>query len=215
MTPEQPQAAIDGLQAEIAELRRSRRRLVEAATVDRRELERVLHDGLQQQLVAVAIDLRRLAGLMDGQSVAATALVEEMATNLRDALADATALAQRIHPPFLDGRGFPASVRAVAASAGVTVTVDAPGLGDYPPEISAALHWTCAEALSSASPGSEATVAVRNEDGGVAFEVAIAGLHPSARIERLQDRIEALDGRLIVDTVAEGSRLQGWLPLSR
>lgn len=208
------QDVVDRLEGEVAELRRSRRRLAEAAIDDRRALERALHDGVQQQLVALAIDLRRLAGLMDGQPAAAKALVDEMAANLREALAEATALAQKVNPPLLEGRGLAASLRSAAENAGVTVLVDAPAGADYPPEISAAVYRTCVEALSSALPGSEATLSIRDEDGGLAFEVAIAGSHPTADIERLRDRVEALDGRLSVDTVPPGSRVHGWLPLS-
>lgn len=212
---QQAQAAVDRLHAEIEVLRRSRRRLVEAAAADRRVLEREIHDGLQQQLVSLAIDLRRLAGLMDGQPAAAKALLDEITVNVRDALAEMTTLAQKVHPPLLGGRGLAASLRSAAELAGVTVFVDAPAEADAPPETSATVYWTCLEALSSASVGSEATVSVHDEDGGLAFEVAIAGSHPTARIERMRDRIEALDGRLSIKTEAPGSRVHGWLPLSR
>jgi signal transduction histidine kinase len=213
--PGQPaQATVDRLHAEIAELRRSRRRLVEAASADRRALEREIHDGLQQQLVSLAIDLRRLAGLMDDQPAAAKALLEEIAASIRAALTEATTLAQKVHPPLLDGRGLAASLRSAAEATGVTVRVDAPGAA-APPETSAAVYWACLEALSSAAVGSEATVSLRAEDGGLAFEVTIGGSLPTARIERLRDRIEALDGRLSVDAAPSGSRVQGWLPISR
>ena len=91
---EQPQEAVDRLQDEVAALRRSRRRLVEAADADRRAIERDLHDGVQQHLVALAVDLRRLAGLIDADPVAAQALVDEMTVNVRTAMAEATALAR-------------------------------------------------------------------------------------------------------------------------
>jgi signal transduction histidine kinase len=209
------QTAVGRLQAEIAELRRSRRRLIEAATADRQALERALHDGLQQQLAALTIDLRRLAGLMNGQSAAAKALLDEIAANVRDALAEATTLAQLIHPPLLAGRGLAAALRSAAEANGVTVLVDAAEGAAAPPETSAAVYWACLEALSSGSAGSEATVSLRPEDGGVAFDVAIAGSLPTARIERLRDRVEALDGRLGVDAEPPGSRVHGWLPISR
>jgi signal transduction histidine kinase len=212
---QQAQGAIDPLHAEIAELRRSRRRLVEAAAADRRALEREIHDGLQQQLAALAIEVRRLAGLMDGEPAAARALLDEIAVSVRDALTEATTLAQRLHPPLLDGRGLVASIRSAAQMTGVTVMVDAPGGTAAPPDTSAAVYWACLEALSSASGGSEATVSLRAEDGGLVFEVAIAGSLPTARIERLRDRVEAFDGRLSVDAEPSGSRVHGWLPISR
>ena len=83
---EQLQDVVDRLQGEVTELRRSRKRLVEAADADRRAIERALHDGVQQHLVALAVDLRRLAGLVDDHPVAAKALLDELAANVRQAL---------------------------------------------------------------------------------------------------------------------------------
>jgi signal transduction histidine kinase len=213
---EQLQDVVDRLQGEVAELRRSRKRLVEAADADRRAIERALHDGVQQHLVALAVDLRRLAGLVDGDSAAAKVLVDEMAANVREALTETTELAQRVYPPLLEARGFASAMRSAAERAGVTVLVDVPAGAGYPPEITAAVYWFCVEALSSASRGSQATVSVLDADGAVTFEVAVAGRHPEGRLDRLRDRIEALDGRISVDDRQDGgSHVHGWLPLLR
>jgi signal transduction histidine kinase len=212
---EQLQDDVHRLQGEIAELRRSRRRLVEAADADRRAIERTLHDRVLQNLVALAVDVRRLAGLVEGQSAATKVLLDDMAANVREAQTETTALAQKIYPPLLEGRGFATSLRSAAESAGVTVLVDVPAGADYPPEISAAVYWSCVEALSSSSPGSQATVSVLVAEGALAFEIAVAGRHPEGRLDRLRDRIEALDGRLSVENEDRGSRVHGWLPLSR
>jgi signal transduction histidine kinase len=212
---EQLQDDVHRLQGEIAELRRSRRRLVEAADADRRAIERTLHDRVLQNLVALAVDVRRLAGLVEGQSAATKVLLDDMAANVREAQTETTALAQKIYPPLLEGRGFATSLRSAAESAGVTVLVDVPAGADYPPEISAAVYWSCVEALSSSSPGSQATVSVLVAEGALAFEIAVAGRHPEGRLDRLRDRIEALDGRLSVENEDLGSRVHGWLPLSR
>ena len=83
-----PEGEIDQLRGELAELRRSRKRLAEATTADRQAFERAFHDGVQQHLVALAVDLQRLAKLVDGHPADAKALVDEMAANLRDALAE-------------------------------------------------------------------------------------------------------------------------------
>jgi signal transduction histidine kinase len=208
--------AVDQLQREVAELQGSRKRLAEAAHADRREIERALHDGVQQHLVALAVDLRRLARLLDGDPAAAEALVDEMTANVREALDETTKLATWVYPPMLEGRGFASALRTAANSAGVTALVDVPAVAGYPPELSAAVYWTCVEAFSSASPGSEATVNVHDADGVLTFEVTIAGNHPEGRRDRLRDRIEALDGVLDVDDPMDGvSRVHGWLPLSR
>jgi signal transduction histidine kinase len=207
---------VDRLQANVAELRGSRKRLAEAAHADRRAIERALHDGVQQYLVALAVDLQRLAALVDGDPAAAKLLLDEMAANVREALDEAMDLAQRVYPTLLGGRGLASALRSAAESAGVTVVVDVPARADYPPEITAAVYWSCVEALSSASRGSQATIRVLDADGALTFEVAVAGYHPEGRLDRLRDRIEALDGRVSVDDGYDGgSRIHGWLPLSR
>jgi len=215
-TGERMQNVLDRLQGEAAELRRSRKRLVEAADADRRSIERALHDGVLQHLVALAVDLRRLAGLVDGDPAAAKALLDEMTANVRAALSETAGLAQRVYPPLLEARGFASALRSAAESAGVTALIDVSAGADYPPEISAAVYWSCVESLSSASPGSQAAISVLDAGGALTFDVVVAGHHSEPRLDRLRDRIEALDGRLSVDEAQDlGSRVQGWLPLSR
>jgi signal transduction histidine kinase len=207
---------VNRLQGEVAELRASRKRLAAAAHSDRRAIERALHDGTQQQLVALAVDLRGLAGLVDGHPAAARALLDEMAANLRVALTEMTELAQKVYPSLLEDRGFAAALRSAAESAGVTVVVDVRAGARYPPEVTAAVYWSCVDAMSSASRGSQAMVTVLAADDGLTFEVGIAGRHPEGRLLLLRDRIEALDGRVSVDEGPDGgSRVHGWLPLPR
>jgi signal transduction histidine kinase len=209
------QDVVDRLEGEVAELRRSRKRLAGAAHDDRRAFEGALHDGVQQHLVAFAVDLRRLAGLVDGDPAAAKALLDEMTTNVLEALDEASELAERVYPPLLESRGFASALRSAAERAGVTAVVDVRTAASYPPEVTAAVYWSCVEALSSASRGSQATVIVLDADAGLNFEVAVDGHHPEARLARLRDRVEALDGRVRVDERPDGgSRVQGWLPLS-
>jgi signal transduction histidine kinase len=211
---EDRQLVIDRLRADLAALRQSRRRLVEGEAADRRALERALHDGVQQRLVALAVDVQLLARLLDREPAAATAQLEEMAANIREAMAETSALAAMISPLLLDRRGLASSLRSAAANAGVTVLVDVPAGVDYPPEVGAAVYWTFVTALADAAPRSQATMRMHDADGGVTFEVVVAGRHPAALLDRLRDRIEALDGRLTVDEEDLASRMQGWLPLS-
>lgn len=213
---EQLREVVDRLQDEVAALRRSRRRLAEAGYADRRAIERDLHDGVQQHLVALAVNLQRLAGLVDRDPVAAKALLDEMVVHVRVALDESADLAQTIHPPQLDARGFASAIRSAAQRAGVTVLVDSSAGAGYPPEIAAAVYWSCVEALSLASLGSQAAVTVIDADGALTFEIAIAGHLADSRLEHLRDRIEALDGRVSVDNRQDGgSRVHGWLPFSR
>ena len=206
---------VDRLQREATELHRSRKRLVEAADADRRAIERALHDGVQQHLVALAVDLRRLAGLVDDHPAAARALLDDLVANLREAMHELTDLAQKIYPPLFEGRGLASALRSAAESAGVTPLVDVPAGADYPPEIGATVYWSYVEALGSASPGSQAAVTVREANGALTFEVAVAGHNPDERLDRLRDRIEALGGSFSVDVVDLWSRVHGSLPVSR
>jgi signal transduction histidine kinase len=213
---ERPQDVVDRLQGEVAEIHRSRRRLIEAHFADRRELEGALHDGVQQHLITLAVDLRRLAALVDHDPAAANVLLDEMAAIVREALDETRELAQRVYPSLLEGRGFASALRSAAERAGITILVDVPAGAGYSPEITTAVYWSCVDALTSAPRGSQATISVLDADGALTFEVAVAGRHPRARLDRLCDRIEALDGRVSVDDRPDGgSRVHGWLPLSR
>ena len=213
---EERREEVDRLRDELIELRASRRRLSEAAHADRRAIERELHDGIQQYLVALAMELRRLGTLVDRDASAAGDLLDEMTANVREALDEATRLASRIYPAMLEGRGFASALRSVASDAGVTSAVDVPAVVEYPPDITAALYWTWVEALSSAQPGSEAAMSLVEVDGGLTFEIAIAAGLAERDLERLRDRLEALDGHVQVqDGEGGGARVQGWLPLPR
>ena len=212
---ERPPDVVTRLRGEVADLRSSRRRMAEAAYADRRAIERALHDGVQQYLVALAIDLRHLAGLVDGDRAAALALIDEMAARARAALEQTTELAQSVYPPLLEGRGFPSALRFAAESAGVTALIDVPAGGAYPPEIIAAVYWAWVETLSTASPGSEATLDVLNENGTLTFTFTVIGHQPEARLDRLRDRVEALDGHINVDPSNGSLRVHGSLPLPR
>ena len=206
---------VDRLQGEVSELRRSRKRIAQAAHADRRAIERALHDGVQQHLIALAVDVRRLGGLMDGDPLAAKTLLDEMAANVRQAVDETMELALMVYPPLLEARGFAAALRSAGGSAGVTAQVDVPAGARYPAEIATAVYWSWVEALSSAPRGSQATVSMRDEDGVLTFEIAVVGHHPEGRLDRLRDRIEALDGGVSVDDRQDGgSRVHGWLPSS-
>ena len=177
---------------------------------------RSLHDGVQQFLVALAIDLQRLSALLDGDRPGAKRLLDELSANAQQALDDTAKLAHTIYPPLLEARGLISALRSAADSAGVALVVDIPRGARYPPEITAALYWSCLEALSSAPTGSEAVVRILGDSGDVTFEIAIAGRVAQDRVDRLRDRLEALDGRVSVEHPTDGSaRVHGWLPLPR
>jgi signal transduction histidine kinase len=206
---------VERLQREVAVLRASRRRVLLAGDADRRALERSLHAGVQQHLVALAIDLQRLTRLVGTDPGAAKPLLDELTTAVRQTLDEAAKLAQQISPPLLEARGLASALRSAAAIAGISAHVEVPAGPDWPPEIAAAVYWCGVEALSGAPAGTHATVTLLDADGAVSFEVAVAGDYPEERLDRLRDRVEALGGRLTSDAAgAGGTRIYGSLPVA-
>ncbi len=166
------------------------RRLVLAADADRRRIERELHDGVQQHLVALAVNLQLAIGLTEADAAGAKALLEEMGKDVQQALEEAAQLAQRIHPPILETSGLAAALRAAAASAGVTSSVEVATSASYPPEVVATVYLCWLEAVRA--PTGRVTIVVRDADGALAFEIG-----GSALSDGLRDRVEALGGELV------------------
>ena len=202
-------------------MRASRERLVLAADADRRGIERDLHDGPQQQLVALAANLQLARRLADADPAAAKALLEEMGRELQQALDETGKLAHRIYPPLLEAGGLAVALRAAAASVGVAARIEVAAGAGYPPEVAGAVYFCCLEVLERAGEGARATVTVRDEEGALVFEVVVdrAGSVAPALdglLTRLRDRVEALGGQLTVRSEpGEGTRVSGSLGLSR
>lgn len=212
---------LDLLRCEVAELRASRERLVLAADAERRRIERALHEGVQQHLVALAVNLQ-LAGTSAAADRAETqALLEEMACDVEQALEEAGQLAQLIYPPQLQGSGLAAALRSAAARAGISVRVDVMAGASYSPAVLVSVFLCCFAVLEQAGAGARAMVAVGEQEGALAFSVEVtedgAGSAEAAvDLERLRDRVEALGGRLTIELERGGGvRLAGSLPISR
>ena len=190
-------------------------RLLLAADADRRSIERTLHDGLQQQLVALAVSLRRAAGLVDEDPTGARASLIELAALVREIIDEAAKLAQQIYPARLrDGRGLASALRSAADRADLTATIQVPTTVSAGPEMIAGIYWCCVDALSATPAGTHATVRVSDvAGGGVTFEVEVAGTYSDELLDRLRDRVEALGGVLsLVGTADGGSRVEGTVP---
>jgi signal transduction histidine kinase len=207
---------LEQLRAAVAALQASRARLVLAADADCRRIERDLHEGAQQDLVALAVNLQLAGPLVDANPAAARALLEEMERNVQQALDETARLAERIYPPLPEAGRLGAALRSTATSARVSASVDVAADSTYAPEISRTIYLCWLEALESAERERPASVTVREEDGALMFEFAAgAGLAASGG-DRLRDRVEALGGRLTVESDAgRGTRIFGSLPLSR
>jgi signal transduction histidine kinase len=196
-------------------LHASRKRLVLAADADRRMIERDLHDGVQQRLVALAVNLQLAGQLADADPAAAKTLLEEMGRDVQQALDETTLLAQRTYPPLLEAGGLAAALRSAAVSAGIRASIEVAADASYPPEVTRTVYWCWVEALEHAGVGARATVTVRDEGGALAFEVVEDAGHSDAGLDRLRDRVEALGGRLTIRSEpGRGTRVSGSLPLS-
>ena len=217
---ETPDESLDRLRLEIGELRASRERLVLAADADRRKIERDLHDGPQQQLVALAVNLQLAHELADTDPSAAKALIEEMSRDVEHALDEAGQLAHRVYPPLLEAGGLGAALRAAAVSTGTPTRIEVETGARYPPEVAGAVYFCCLAVLERAEDG-QAAVSVRTEDGAVVFEAVDEGAgsetsSSDGALDGLHDRIEALGGRLTIETApGHGLRVSGSLPLAR
>ena len=200
----------------MAALRASRERLVLAADADRRRIERDLHEGVQQHLVALAVNLQLAGRLGDADPAAAKALLEEMGRDVQRALDETAQLAQRIYPPLLEVGGLAAALRSAALGAGIPVSVEVAAAASYPPEVAWTVYVCCLDALAHAGSGARATITVRDEAGAIAFEVVENGARPDATLDGLRDRVEALGGRVAIrPEPGGGTRVSCVLPLSR
>jgi signal transduction histidine kinase len=208
------------LRARVEDLRVSRLRIVEAADEARRRIERDLHDGAQQQLLALALELRVLrASISDPE---AGPLVDGLAVRLDTALSELRELARGIHPAILTRSGLEPAVAALAERAPVPVHVESSIDGRLAPAVEAAAYFVVAEALTNVARYSEAPEARvhlrRDGEGGIIVLVTdegIGGADPNAGsgLRGLQDRLAVVDGVLSIDSPpGGGTRLEARIP---
>jgi signal transduction histidine kinase len=208
----------------IDELRASRRRLVEAQDAERRKIERNLHDGAQQQLIALMIQV----GLLE-ESAGDPAAVRQMAPAVKDglraALEDLRDLARGIYPPLLADQGLIAALQAQARKASLPVQIDADGIGRYPQDAEAAVYFCALEALQNITKyagASRATVGLACSDGSLRFTVTddgtgfdAASTRHGTGLQGMADRLAALGGTLdIRSQPGRGTTLTGQLPVT-
>lgn len=215
---------LDELRLQVEELRASRARVVAAADAERRLLERALHDGVQQHLVALAVNLQLVCQLVDSAPAEATTLLEELAHDVREALESVRQIAQRIYPPLLIDRGLAEALAGAASAAGVATRVDVAGLGRYLDDIEAAVYFCCLQALGNvaenARTGTLVTVRVWEEHDVLHFEVTEACPQAQAPTRQasapMSDRLGALGGQLMISSDPhQGTCVHGTIPLTR
>jgi signal transduction histidine kinase len=208
------------LRARLEELRASRMRIVDAGDAARRRLERDLHDGAQQQLVALALDLRLLKARVHGDGDSA-ALVERANAKLAAALEELRELARGIHPAILTDRGFVPAVQALTRRVSLPIDCDLPIEGRLPDPVEAAAYFVVAEAITNVvkySQASHATVRAWRDGDVVEVEVVDDGVGGADRargsgLRGLEDRLSAVDGTLDVRSpLGEGTRVHARIP---
>jgi signal transduction histidine kinase len=209
----------------ISELRESRQRLVTAGDEARRRLERNLHDGAQQDLVALAIKLKLAGGVLGDDAKEARELLEELQADTANALQNLRDLARGIYPPLLADLGLVAALNAQAGKSPVPVTVRADGIGRFPQDTEAAVYFCCLEALQNTAKyarASAARITLSAADGALTFAVSDDGAgYDSARtpmgsgLRNMADRLAALGGRLEVRSApGAGTTVTGRLPVA-
>jgi len=212
------------LQATVDDLTASRRRLVRAQDEERHRIERNLHDGAQQQLVALNIQLGLLDAAADDPGEVRE-IAGELRAGLRAALDDLRALARGIYPPLLADQGLGSALRAQADRAPLPVLIEADGIGRYPPDTEATVYFCTLEALQNVAKyarASRATVALACPDGRLEFTVTDDGdgFDPAQAtrgtgLQGMADRLAAAGGTLRVRSrPGLGTTISGTLPVS-
>ena len=212
------------LRATIEELLASRRRLVEAQDAERRRIERNLHDGAQQQLIALAIQLGLLAESADDPDLIRAA-IPDLKAQLSAALDDLRALARGIYPPLLAEQGLVMALRAQAARSPVPVVLEADQVGRYPQDAESTVYFCTLEALQNVAKHARASaVTVRLSGSGEVLEFSVsddgAGFPAAAArhgsgLQGMSDRLAAHGGTLAVRSQpGQGTTITGRLPTS-
>ena len=204
----------------VEELRASQRRLVTAQDQERRRLERNIHDGAQQRLVALSVKTRLARDLTPRDPAKAAEMLTQIDTEIQTTLDDLRDLARGIYPPLLIDEGLGAALDAQARRSPVPTTIRADGLGRYAPEVEAAVYFSCLEALQNVAKyaeASSATVTLSQSNGHLTFEVVDdgRGFDPGAErsgtgLQGIADRLGALHGEVTIRSeLGAGTRVRG------
>jgi len=213
------------LKARLVDLQAAQRRLVAAQDHERRKLERNIHDGAQQQLVALAVKARLARSLTERSPERVAEMLAQIEAETQTALEDLRDLARGIYPPLLADKGLEAALTAQARKSLVPVDVRADGIDRFPQEIEAAVYFSTLEALQNVSKyaeASRATVTLQRRNGSLAFSVADDGqgfdlgtTGYGTGLQGIADRLGALDGALeVASRPGSGTTVSGRLPVA-
>jgi signal transduction histidine kinase len=219
------QASLDELRNKNDELQQSRARIVAAGDAERRKLERNLHDGAQQHLVALAIKARLAADAIDDDPDDAKSMLDELRADIQEAVQELRALAHGIFPPLLMSGGLVDALPAAAARGAIPMEVDVEAHTRYPTEIEAAIYFCCLEAMQNAAKhaGVDATVEIRVwetdtelcfsvADNGHGFDLSTTSTDGHGFVN-MRDRLGAFGGTLTIDSaIGRGTTIGGQIP---
>jgi signal transduction histidine kinase len=218
------QTTLDELRRQADALRESRARIVASGDAERRRVERNLHDGAQQHLVALAVNLRLARDVIADDPTAGAEMLEQLAGEVQETIQELRELAHGIYPPLLVDSGLIEALRAAGNRNPLSVDVRAEGIGRYSPETEAAVYFCCLEALQNAAkhaPDAHVEVRLWEESGGLLFSVIDDG--PGYDADRAQqghgyinmaDRLGAIGGTIRWESeVGTGSQVRGSVPL--
>lgn len=206
------------VRAQVAELRESRRRILEAGDEERRRLERRLHEGAEQRLERLAARLRR--SRRSAGTDAARERIDRTEAQLERTLAELRQLAKGLHPRVLAEVGLQGALASLAEHS--PLPVEFVQAGKLSPEVEAAAYFLCSEALANIAKhasASRVSVSVATGDGRASIEVeddGLGGADPArgTGLRGLADRVEALGGRFLIESpAAGGTRLAAEIPL--
>ncbi len=209
----------------IEELRASRRRLVAAQDQERRKLERNIHDGVQQQLVALTVQLRLVEQMIERDAAKARDIVTGLQARSNEALEDLRDLARGIYPPLLADKGLATALEAQARKSPISVTVEADGIDRYPQAVESAVYFSCLEALNNVAKYADAThvsislsprngtleMRVRDDGRGFDTSTTIYG----TGLQGIADRLDAIGGTMSIESrPGAGTTVRGEIPLA-
>ena len=208
----------------VEDLRASRQRLVAAQDEERRRLERNIHDGAQQQLVALAVKARLARQFTEREPEKAADLLAQIETETQTALEDLRDLARGIYPPLLADQGLAAALEAQSRKGLIGVSVDAHGIGRFPADIEATVYFCALEALQNVAKYADAghtVVHLARANGDLSFEVADDGrgfdpVHATSGsgLQGMADRLAAVGGSLEVRSApGQGTTVAGRVPV--
>ena len=218
------EARLAQIAAQANELRASRQRIVAAQDEERRRLERNIHDGAQQHLVALAVKLRLAKEILSKDPSGGRPMLEQIRREVDASLDTLRSLALGIYPPLLEDQGIVAALAAQDLWSDVPVHLEADGVGRYPIELEAAVYFCTLEALQNATKYARATsiaIRLREERGALDFEIVDdgVGFDPAANgsgtgLQGMRDRLAVFGGDVgVMSAPGHGTVVHGRLPI--